>query len=106
MINIIEQAPRDAGTLMQFVVRAVDEVGATLNAALVVMGGRLGLYPPWPAPGTHDRRARKPVPAPLSATWSATRPRAVTAWLAFEQTVALTDPDGPAYVPGDSSAVS
>ena len=30
--------------LMQFVFRAVDEVGATLNAALVVMGDKLGLY--------------------------------------------------------------
>ena len=29
---------------MQFVFRAVDEVGATLNTALVVMGDRLGLY--------------------------------------------------------------
>src|SRR5712675_1617454 len=30
--------------LEQFVFRAVDEVGATLNAALVVMGDKLGLY--------------------------------------------------------------
>lgn len=29
---------------MQFVFRAVDEVGATLNSAVVVMGDRLGLY--------------------------------------------------------------
>ena len=29
---------------MQFVFRAVDEVGATLNTALVVMGDKLGLY--------------------------------------------------------------
>ena len=29
---------------MQFVFRAVDEVGATLNAALVVMGDKLGYY--------------------------------------------------------------
>ena len=34
----------DATKLEQFVFRAVDEVGATLNAALVVMGDRLGLY--------------------------------------------------------------
>ena len=30
--------------LHAFVFRAVDEVGATLNAALVVMGDKLGLY--------------------------------------------------------------
>jgi hypothetical protein len=34
----------DGDKLMQFVFRAVDEVGATLNAALVVMGDKLGLY--------------------------------------------------------------
>ena len=39
------QAPQvDGDKLMQFVFRAVDEVGATLNAALVVMGDKLGLY--------------------------------------------------------------
>ena len=34
----------DIDKLMQFVFRAVEEVGATLNTALVVMGDRLGLY--------------------------------------------------------------
>ena len=36
--------PVDTDKLMQFVFRAVDEVGATLNAALVVMGDKLGYY--------------------------------------------------------------
>ena len=40
-----EQQPAvDGDKLMEFVFRAVDEVGATLNAALVVMGDQLGLY--------------------------------------------------------------
>ena len=43
-MTIIDDAPLDAAKLEQFVFRAVDEVGATLNAALVVMGDRLGLY--------------------------------------------------------------
>ena len=34
----------DMDKLMGFVFKAVDEVGATLNTALVVMGDRLGLY--------------------------------------------------------------
>src|SRR4051794_19558033 len=34
----------DGEKLEQFVFRAVEEVGATLNAALVVMGDKLGLY--------------------------------------------------------------
>jgi len=40
----LEQRELDHEKLMQFVFRAVDEVGATLNTALVVMGDRLGLY--------------------------------------------------------------
>ena len=47
----IEQTPLDMEKLEAFVFRAVDEVGATLNAALVVMGDQLGLYRRWPAPG-------------------------------------------------------
>ncbi len=44
-MNIVEQPVEvDGERLMQFVFRAVDEVGATLNAALVVMGDKLGLY--------------------------------------------------------------
>ena len=41
---VAKQAVLDEQKLMQFVFRAVDEVGATLNAALVVMGDKLGLY--------------------------------------------------------------
>ncbi|HKG19114.1 MAG TPA: hypothetical protein VKB00_05195, partial [Candidatus Limnocylindrales bacterium] len=41
----IEHPPAlDEKKLMDFVFKAVDEVGATLNAALVVMGDKLGLY--------------------------------------------------------------
>jgi hypothetical protein len=44
-MSTIEQPVQvDGDKLMQFVFRAVDEVGATLNAALVVMGDKLGLY--------------------------------------------------------------
>src|SRR4051812_4784698 len=44
MATIEEPVAIDGQKLEQFVFRAVDEVGATLNAALVVMGDRLGLY--------------------------------------------------------------
>ena len=51
----------DTDKLMQFVFKAVDEVGATLNAALVVMGDKLGYY--------RDLAANGPsAPAPLSRT--------------------------------------
>ena len=54
---------------MSFVFRAVDEVGATLNAALVVLGDQLGLLPrPRRARPLHRRRARRGAPAPACAT--------------------------------------
>src|SRR5262249_2485970 len=40
----IEEKAIDGAKLEQFVFRAVDEVGATLNTALVVIGDKLGLY--------------------------------------------------------------
>ncbi len=44
MSTIEQPVEVDGDKLMQFVFRAVDEVGATLNAALVVMGDKLGWY--------------------------------------------------------------
>ena len=44
MTTTEQPAAIDTDKLMGFVFRAVDEVGATLNTALVVMGDRLGLY--------------------------------------------------------------
>ena len=77
---------------MQFVFRAVDEVGATLNAALVVMGDKLGLYralagagpltPAELAERTGDGRALRARVAerrrPPAATSSTTRRPAAT----------------------------
>src|SRR5438067_9168483 len=44
MTAVYEPRPVDETKLDEFVFRAVEEVGATLNAALVVMGDKLGLY--------------------------------------------------------------
>ena len=44
MTTTDEPRTLDPDKLMSFVFRAVDEVGAALNAALVVMGDKLGLY--------------------------------------------------------------
>src|SRR5437870_5475139 len=44
MATLEEPVAIDGAKLEAFVFRAVDEVGATLNAALVVMGDKLGLY--------------------------------------------------------------
>jgi hypothetical protein len=64
-VAAIEQpAAIDPEKLMGFVFRAVAEVGATLNTALVVMGDRLGLYRALAAAGWPEVRpdtARGPI---------------------------------------------
>ena len=64
----IEEAPLDVAKLEAFVFRAVDEVGATLNAALVVMGDRLGLYRALAGAGPLTPASSPSAPAPPSAT--------------------------------------
>ncbi len=112
MSAVEEQVQVDGDKLHQFVFRAVEEVGATLNAALVVMGDKLGLYRALAGAG------------PLSAVELARRAgvseRYVREWLNAqaaggyvdydaatgrytlppEQTVALTDESSPAFLPG------
>ena len=107
-----EAAPLGAAKLEQFVFRAVDEVGATLNAALVVMGDRLGLYralagagPLTPAElaertGTAERYVREWLNAQAAGGYVAYEPADGRYHLPPEQTVALTDEDSPAYLPG------
>jgi SAM-dependent methyltransferase len=108
------EAPRalDEQKLMQFVFRAVDEVGATLNAALVVMGDKLGLYralaeagPLTPAElasrtGTAERYVREWLNAQAAGGYVEYEPEGGRYRLEPEQAVALTDESSPAYLPG------
>ena len=96
---------------MEFVGQVVGDLGATMAAGNVVVGDRLGLYrrspPARPTPGRW-----RPRPAPTratsrsgcaarrpAATWSTTPPPA-TYSLTPEKAFALTDPDGPVFLPG------
>jgi 2-polyprenyl-3-methyl-5-hydroxy-6-metoxy-1,4-benzoquinol methylase len=112
-VSTIEQPVEvDGDKLMQFVFRAVDEVGATLNSALVVMGDRLGLYRALagtgglsPAElaertGTAERYVREWLNAQAAGGYVSYDPDSGRYTLPPEQTVALTDPDSPAYLPG------
>ena len=102
----------DGDKLMQFVFRAVDEVGATLNAALVVMGDKLGLYRTLagngglsPAElaertGNAERYVREWLNAQAAGGYVTYDPDSGRYTLPPEQTVALTDPNSPAYLPG------
>ena len=102
----------DGDKLMQFVFRAVNEVGATLNAALVVLGDKLGLYralagagPLAPAElaertGTAERYVREWLNAQAAGGFVDYDPDSGRYTLPPEQAVALTDPASPAYLPG------
>jgi SAM-dependent methyltransferase len=102
----------DGDKLHQFVSRAVDEVGATLNAALVVMGDKLGLYralrdggPLAPydlaeRTGTAELYVREWLNAQAAGGYVCYDPDSGRYALPPEQAVALTDEDSPAYLPG------
>jgi SAM-dependent methyltransferase len=108
----IEQQPLDPEKLQQFVFRAVEEVGATLNAALVVMGDKLGLYralagagPLTPSElaertGTAERYVREWLNAQAAGGYVDYEPGSGRYTLPPEQAVALTEEDSPAYLPG------
>ena len=102
----------DTDKLMGFVFRAVEEVGATLNAALVVMGDRLGLYralagagPLTPAElaqrtGTAERYVREWLNAQAAGAFVDYDPDSGRYTLPAEHAIALTDESSPAYLPG------
>ena len=102
----------DMEKLMGFVFRAVDEVGATLNAALVVMGDRLGLYralagagPLTPAElaqrtGTAQRYVREWLNGQAAGAYVEYDPDSGRYTLPAEHAIALTEESSPAYLPG------
>jgi 2-polyprenyl-3-methyl-5-hydroxy-6-metoxy-1,4-benzoquinol methylase len=112
IVSTVEQPAVNVDKLHAFVFRAVEEVGATLNAALVVMGDRLGLYRGLagaggltPAElaqrtGTAERYVREWLNAQAAGGYVTYDADSETYSLPPEQTVALTDPDSPAFLPG------
>jgi 2-polyprenyl-3-methyl-5-hydroxy-6-metoxy-1,4-benzoquinol methylase len=112
MTTTEEPAAIDVDKLMSFVFRAVDEVGATLNTALVVMGDRLGLYralagagPLTPADlsqrtGTNERYVREWLNAQAAGGFVEYDPDTSRYTLPAEHAIALTDDSSPAYLPG------
>lgn len=107
-----EPRPIDPERLMAFVFRAVEEVGSTLNTALVVMGDALGYY--------RAMADGRPVTATELAEETGTSQHYTREWLAgqaagqyvtydsetgrytlpAEHAAALTDESSPAYLPG------
>jgi SAM-dependent methyltransferase len=112
MATADEPVAIDTDKLMSFVFRAVEEVGATLNTALVVMGDKLGLYralsgagPLSPAElarraGISERYAHEWLNAQAAGGYVEYDSDSGRYQLPPEQAVALTDEDSPAYLPG------
>jgi SAM-dependent methyltransferase len=112
MATVEEPVEVDPQKLEQFVFRAVDEVGATLNAALVVMGDKLGLYRALAGAGglrpdelarrtaVSERYVREWLNAQAAGGYVEYDPAGGTYALPAEQTVALTDESSPAFLPG------
>jgi ubiquinone/menaquinone biosynthesis C-methylase UbiE len=112
MTTTQQPAEIDMEKLMGFVFRAVEEVGATLNTALVVMGDRLGLYrglagagPLTPAElaqrtGTAERYVREWLNAQAAGAYVNYDPDSGRYTLPTEHAIALTDESSPAYLPG------
>jgi SAM-dependent methyltransferase len=112
MTDLQETAAVDMDKLMGFVFRCVDEVGATLNAGLVVMGDKLGYYramaisgPTTPSrladdTGTAEPYAREWLNAQAAGGIVSYDPAAGLYTLPPEQVVAFTDESSPAYLPG------
>jgi 2-polyprenyl-3-methyl-5-hydroxy-6-metoxy-1,4-benzoquinol methylase len=102
----------DREKLMGFVGRAVEEIGATLNAALVVVGDRLGYYRALAGAGpltsiqlaertgTTERYAREWLNAQAAGGYVDYDPDAARYGLPAEHAVALTDESSAAYLPG------
>jgi ubiquinone/menaquinone biosynthesis C-methylase UbiE len=106
-----EAPPVDMDALMAFVGRFVGDLGATMGAGNVMLGERLGLY---------RALAGRPADARALAAATGTDPRYVDEWLRGqaaggyveydaatstysmtpEQAFALTNPDGPVFLPG------
>ena len=112
-MTALHEAPAiDVDKLMAFVFKAVDEVGATLNTALVVLGDKLGYYrtmadtgPLTPgrlaqATSTDEHYAREWLNAQAAGGYVEYDPDTGHYALPPEQAAALTDPSSPAYLPG------
>ena len=109
----IDSAPKiDEDKLNAFVFKAVEELGATLNAALVVMGDRLGLYREMAGAGpitaseladrteTAEPYVREWLNAQAAGGYVEYDPATHRYTLPPEHALALADESSPAFLPG------
>jgi SAM-dependent methyltransferase len=104
--------PVNEAKLHEFVMKAVGEMGAAMNAALVVVGDRLGLYKAMAGAGpmtsgelasktqTAERYVREWLAAQAAGGLVTYDPAAGTYTLPPEQALALADEMSPVFLPG------
>jgi SAM-dependent methyltransferase len=102
----------DEDKVNQFVGQALGELGATLNAALVVIGDRLGLYKAMAGAGpltaaelaerteTNERSVREWLNAQAAGGYVTYDPDGGRYELPAEHAFVLADEDSPAFLPG------
>jgi SAM-dependent methyltransferase len=106
----------DPGKLNEFVGKAIGDLGATLGAALVVIGDKLGLYramkhgPVTSAElakktETHERYVREWLAAQAAAGYVSYDPKTGRYFLSEEQAECLTNEESPACVLGGFQAM-
>jgi len=98
--------------LDEFLGKVVCDLGAAMNAVLVVLGDRLGLYKAMATSdsvtptelaartGTHERYVREWLCAQAAGGYVSYDAKTGRFWLPPEQALALADETSPAYVPG------
>jgi 2-polyprenyl-3-methyl-5-hydroxy-6-metoxy-1,4-benzoquinol methylase len=113
-----EARPVDEAKLEQFMGQAVTDVGAAMNAVLVMIGGQLGLWkamqgagPMTPAEmaersGVTERYCREWLAAQAASGYVECDPDANTFTLPPEQAMAFADEDSPVYLLGGYHVIS
>src|SRR5271156_4172325 len=104
--------PINESKLHEFVVKAVGEMGAAMNAALILVGDKIGLYkgmagagPMTPAElaaktGTHERYVREWLAAQAAGGFVTYDAVAGRYTLPPEQAFAMADENSPVFLPG------
>ena len=110
--------PIDQEKLDRFMGQFVGELGAAMNASLVLIGVKLGLYKAMAGAGpvtpeqlakktnTHERYVREWLAAQAAGGYVTYDPEMRTFTLPEEQAFALADEESPAYVPGAFHVIS
>jgi 2-polyprenyl-3-methyl-5-hydroxy-6-metoxy-1,4-benzoquinol methylase len=111
-MSAVQTAAIDERKLNDFLGRVVGDLGAAMNAALVVIGDRLGLYKALVAAGpvtsaelaertgTHERYLREWLAAQAAGDYLHYDPVTARYSLPPEQAAALADESSPAFAPG------